>query len=102
MVQIDPVNEINTMSNTNNTAKVIVYAPQIPLGEARTKGFGTTKAVYVLRVQPGFKTLRSRGKYEVIKYLGQCRTDYGMTRGHSASVFARANDIVAEINQGTK
>jgi hypothetical protein len=23
MVQIDPVNEINTMSNTNNTAKVI-------------------------------------------------------------------------------
>ena len=90
----------NTIT-TSETTKVIVYAPQIPTGEARTKGFGTTKAVYVLRVHPGFKSMRNRGKYEVIKYLGQCRTDYGMKRGHSASVFARAKAIVDEINQAT-
>jgi hypothetical protein len=89
-------NTNNTTTNDSATTKVIVYAPQIPHGDARTKGYGTTKAVYVLRVHPGFKTLRSRGKYEVIKYLGQCRTDYGMQRGHSASVFARAKAIVAE------
>jgi hypothetical protein len=88
----------NITTNTSETSKVIIYAPQIPTGKARTKGFGTTKAVYVLRVEPGFKNLGSRGKYEVVKYLGQCRTDYGMIRGHSASVFERAKAIVAEIN----
>lgn len=73
--------------------ETFLYTPQIPCGVARTKGYGKTCAVYVIRAdREKFKTLRS--KHKVIKYFGTVRMDYGLKRGHSRKILDLAADWV--------
>lgn len=68
---------------------IFIYTPQIPTGVARTKGYGKTCNVYVLRAnRKTFKTLNS--KHVVLKYFGTIRADYGLKRGNSAKVLDAA------------
>ena len=89
-------------SKGTKQVKVIVYTPQIPTGKARTKGFGTTCEVYVLRVTDGFRDMRSRGKFEVLRFLGRVRMDYGTKRGHSARVLERARELARMFTPGER
>lgn len=73
--------------------KTIVYTPQIPTGVARTRGHGTTREVYVLRVGDGFKSRNS--PHEELRYFGRIRTDYGMKRGHARRVLDEARAFCA-------
>jgi hypothetical protein len=82
--------------------KVIVHCPQIPTGTARTRGFGTTCAVYVLRVRDGFRDMRSCGKFQVLAHLGRVRMDYGTKRGHSARVLAQARELATMYTPGER
>ena len=69
-----------------------VYTPQIPTGEARTRGYGRTVAVYVIEADKSkFKTLNS--KHRVLRYFGTVRTDYGLVRGKSRRILDAANQF---------
>jgi len=68
--------------------KTFVYTPQIPCGVARTKGYGKTCRIYVLRAPDGFKTLNSRHK--VLAYFGTVRMDYGLQRGNARRILNKA------------
>jgi hypothetical protein len=68
---------------------IFVYTPQIPTGDAGTRGHGTTRHVYVLRAD--LKTFKTRNSsHKVLKYFGTIRTDYGLKRGNSAKVLDAA------------
>lgn len=71
---------------------IFVYTPQIPTGDARTKGYGKTCMVFVLRANK--KTFRTRNsKHIELKYFGQVRMDYGLIRGHSRKVLDAAEEF---------
>ena len=76
------------MKNTQELTEVRLIAPSIPTGTARTRGYGTTVEVYVIRCTPDYRTRNS--PHKVLRYFGRCRTDYGLIRGYSAKVFAEA------------
>ncbi len=89
----------NTMkNNTSSTDKnapltiVKIHDPQIPTGEARTGGYGTTRLITVVLCNAAFSDFRSpKSTYRILKSWGTVRTDYGTQRGHAAQVYAEAH-----------
>lgn len=61
--------------------ETIVYCPQIPTGQARTRGHGKTCRVLVIRCSSTFRSLNS--PHKVLKDFGTCRMDYGLTKGYA-------------------
>jgi hypothetical protein len=70
--------------------KTFVYTPQIPTGDARTRGYGKTCRVLVIRAGENFRTLNSRHK--VLHDFGTVRMDYGLERGYSRRILDAAED----------
>ena len=76
--------------------RVQVYCPQIPTGTARTKGYGTTCRVLVIRRSATFRSLNS--PHEVLRDFGHVRMDYGTKRGHCARVLAEARAFARMVS----
>lgn len=68
---------------------IFVYTPQIPTGVARTKGYGKTCMVFVLRANK--KTFKTRNsKHIELAYFGTIRADYGLIKGKSRKLLDQA------------
>ena len=77
---------------------IFVYTPQIPTGKARTKGYGKTCMVFVLRANKSkFKTRKS--KHIELKYFGTIRMDYGLIKGHARKVLDSAEQYAEDMRQ---
>lgn len=71
---------------------IFVYTPQIPTGKARTKGYGKTCMVFVLKAdKKHFKNRKS--KHVELKYFGTIRMDYGLQKGKSRKVLDEARSF---------
>ena len=71
---------------------IFVYTAQIPTGDARTKGYGKTCMVFVLRANK--KTFKTRNsKHVELKYFGTVRMDYGLIRGKARKVLDTAEQF---------
>lgn len=85
-------------------AQTFIYTAQIPTGQARTKGYGKTCAVYVIRCErpENFRTLNSLTCNRVGAWkkwnVGTARFDYGMKRGKSAQLMREAKELCAMVS----
>lgn len=71
---------------------IFVYTPQIPTGVARTKGYGVTCRVLVLKANKKlFKTLNS--EHVLLKDFGWVRMDYGLKRGKARKILDAAESF---------
>ena len=80
--------------------ETFIYTPQIPTGTARTRGYGETRNVYVVRCEypENFRSLNSLTRNRVgwwsCKWIGQARFDYGLKYGRSAQLLKAAENWV--------
>ena len=83
--------------------KTFVYTAQIPTGEAKTRGWGKTCDVYVIRCErpENFKTRNSLTVKRVGPYkwwrVGRARFDYGLQRGASKALLDKAERLAAMV-----
>ena len=75
--------------------RVLLYCPLVPTGQARTRGYGTTRRVLVIRCSSTFRSLNS--PHEVLRSFGRARFDYGTKRGYCARVLAEARAFLRMV-----